>query len=60
MAASFLPTILVPVVGLVFPAITMAALFLYIERGQASTNDNSASSASTFGQIAEDSQTEVV
>ena len=35
MTASFLPTILVPVVGLVFPAVAMAALFLYIERGQA-------------------------
>jgi photosystem I subunit VIII len=35
MAASFLPTILVPLVGLVFPAIAMAALFLYIERGEA-------------------------
>ncbi len=32
MAASFLPTLLVPIVGLVFPAIVMAALFLYIER----------------------------
>ncbi|NJM96351.1 MAG: photosystem I reaction center subunit VIII [Phormidesmis sp. RL_2_1] len=33
MAASFLPTLLVPFVGLVFPAVAMAALFLYIERG---------------------------
>ncbi len=57
MAASFLPTILVPVVGLVFPAITMAALFLYIERGQATTDGGS---SSTWGQVAEDSQTEVV
>nr|AIT93489.1 subunit VIII of photosystem I [Prasiolopsis sp. SAG 84.81] len=32
MAASFLPSILVPLVGLVFPAITMASLFLYIEK----------------------------
>ncbi|MGC1307168.1 MAG: photosystem I reaction center subunit VIII [Phormidesmis sp.] len=56
MSASFLPTLLVPTVGLVFPAVAMAALFLYIERGQATTSDNS----STFGQIAEDSQTEVV
>lgn len=32
MAASFLPSILVPVVGIVFPAVTMAFLFLYIER----------------------------
>jgi photosystem I subunit 8 len=30
MAASFLPSILVPIVGLVFPAITMALLFIYI------------------------------
>jgi photosystem I subunit VIII len=32
MAASFLPQILVPLVGLVFPALAMAFLFLYIER----------------------------
>jgi photosystem I subunit VIII len=32
MAASFLPSILVPTVGLVFPAVAMAFLFLYIER----------------------------
>ncbi|AFZ13953.1 MAG TPA: photosystem I reaction center subunit VIII [Oculatellaceae cyanobacterium] len=32
MAASFLPSLLVPAVGLVFPALTMAFLFLYIER----------------------------
>jgi photosystem I subunit 8 len=32
MAASYLPSILVPVVGIIFPAITMAFLFLYIER----------------------------
>jgi photosystem I subunit 8 len=32
MATSFLPSILVPLVGLVFPAVTMAALFLYIEK----------------------------
>ncbi|MBD1833677.1 photosystem I reaction center subunit VIII [Funiculus sociatus GB2-A5] len=31
MAASFLPSILVPLTGLVFPAIAMAFLFLYIE-----------------------------
>ena len=35
MAAAFLPTLLVPLVGLVFPAVAMAALFLYIERGEA-------------------------
>ncbi|MEM6867248.1 MAG: photosystem I reaction center subunit VIII [Cyanobacteria bacterium P01_C01_bin.121] len=32
MPASFLPTLLVPIVGLVFPAVAMAALFLYIEK----------------------------
>jgi photosystem I subunit VIII len=32
MAASFLPSILVPAVGLLFPAVTMAFLFIYIER----------------------------
>jgi photosystem I subunit VIII len=32
MAASFLPSILVPTVGLVMPAVMMAFLFLYIER----------------------------
>jgi len=32
MSASFLPSILVPLVGLVFPAVTMAFLFIYIER----------------------------
>ena len=35
MTASFLPSLLVPIVGIVFPAVAMAALFLYIERGQA-------------------------
>ncbi len=35
MAASFLPSILVPMVGLVFPAVTMALLFIYIEREDA-------------------------
>ena len=32
MATSFLPSIMVPLVGLVFPAAAMAFLFLYIER----------------------------
>jgi len=32
MAASYLPSILVPLVGLVFPAIAMASLFIYIEK----------------------------
>jgi photosystem I subunit 8 len=35
MAASYLPAILVPMVGLVFPAVTMALLFIYIEREDA-------------------------
>ena len=30
MAAAFLPSILVPIVGLVFPAISMALWFIYI------------------------------
>nr|QBF44600.1 photosystem I subunit VIII [Pteris vittata] len=29
-----LPSILVPLVGLLFPAVTMASLFLYIERDE--------------------------
>jgi photosystem I subunit 8 len=32
MTASYLPSILVPLVGLVFPAIAMASLFVYIEK----------------------------
>lgn len=32
MSASYLPAILVPLVGLVMPAVSMAFLFLYIER----------------------------
>ena len=32
MAASYLPSILVPLVGLVFPVVTMASIFLYIEK----------------------------
>nr|YP_009668488.1 photosystem I subunit VIII [Heteroscyphus argutus]QCW59263.1 photosystem I subunit VIII [Heteroscyphus argutus] len=32
MTASYLPSIFVPLVGLVSPAITMASLFIYIER----------------------------
>ncbi|MEH2239813.1 photosystem I reaction center subunit VIII [Nostoc sp.] len=31
MAASFLPSILVPIIGWVLPAVTFAFLFLYIE-----------------------------
>ena len=34
MSASYPPSILVPLVGLVFPAITMASLFLYIEQDE--------------------------
>nr|YP_009252770.1 subunit VIII of photosystem I [Cymbomonas tetramitiformis]ANA56904.1 subunit VIII of photosystem I [Cymbomonas tetramitiformis] len=36
MATSFLPSILVPLVGLVFPAIAMASLFLYIQEEEIS------------------------
>jgi photosystem I subunit 8 len=32
MTAAYLPTILVPLVGLIFPAIAMASLFVYIEK----------------------------
>ncbi|MEH1941410.1 MAG: photosystem I reaction center subunit VIII [Nostoc sp.] len=32
MAASFLPSILVPIIGWVLPAVTFTFLFLYIER----------------------------
>lgn len=32
MTAAYLPTILVPLVGLVFPAIAMGSLFIYIEK----------------------------
>ncbi|MEN9217496.1 MAG: photosystem I reaction center subunit VIII [Gloeomargarita sp. DG02_5_bins_242] len=34
MAASFLPAILVPLVGLVLPAVAMAFLFVYIEKDE--------------------------
>lgn len=34
MTAAYLPSILVPLVGLVFPAIAMTALFLYTEKQQ--------------------------
>lgn len=30
--SAYLPSILVPLVGLVFPGIAMASLFLYIEK----------------------------
>lgn len=32
MSAQILPSILVPLAGLVFPAIAMASMFLYIEK----------------------------
>jgi photosystem I subunit 8 len=32
MTISYLPSILVPLVGLVFPGISMALLFVYIEK----------------------------
>nr|YP_009472434.1 photosystem I reaction center subunit VIII [Bryopsis sp. HV04063]ARO74148.1 photosystem I reaction center subunit VIII [Bryopsis sp. HV04063]6IGZ_I Chain I, PsaI [Bryopsis corticulans] len=32
MNAAYLPSIFVPLVGLVFPAIAMASAFLYIEK----------------------------
>jgi photosystem I subunit VIII len=31
-AAAFLPSIMVPVVGLLFPLVVMGSLFLYIEK----------------------------
>nr|YP_009369864.1 photosystem I reaction centre subunit VIII [Boldia erythrosiphon]ARO90552.1 photosystem I reaction centre subunit VIII [Boldia erythrosiphon] len=34
MTAIYLPSILVPLVGLIFPAIMMALLFIYIEQNQ--------------------------
>jgi photosystem I subunit 8 len=36
MLSDILPSILVPLVGLVFPAVAMASLFLYIESEQVS------------------------
>jgi len=32
MTAAFLPSILVPIVGLVFPALAMSLFFLYISK----------------------------
>nr|YP_010337926.1 photosystem I subunit VIII [Timspurckia oligopyrenoides]UNJ17511.1 photosystem I subunit VIII [Timspurckia oligopyrenoides] len=37
MTASYLPSILVPLVGLIFPAISMALLFIYIEEDDITT-----------------------
>jgi photosystem I subunit 8 len=34
MTSALLPSILVPLVGLVFPAVAMASMFLYIEKEQ--------------------------
>ena len=34
--AEFLPSVLVPLVGLVFPAVAMAAAFIYLETEQIS------------------------
>jgi photosystem I subunit 8 len=34
MAAAYLPAILVPLVGIVFPGLSMAFLFLYIEKDE--------------------------
>jgi photosystem I subunit 8 len=32
MAAAFLPSILVPLVGLIFPAFSMSLFFLYVQQ----------------------------
>nr|AYC63828.1 photosystem I reaction center subunit VIII [Dichotomosiphon tuberosus] len=32
MTAAYLPAIFVPIVGLVFPALAMAGIFIYIEK----------------------------
>jgi photosystem I subunit VIII len=34
MTASYLPAILVPLVGIVLPALSMAFLFIYIEKDE--------------------------
>jgi photosystem I subunit 8 len=34
MTTSYIPSIFVPLVGLVFPTITMASLFIYIEQDE--------------------------
>nr|YP_009106721.1 subunit VIII of photosystem I [Pseudochloris wilhelmii]YP_009106740.1 subunit VIII of photosystem I [Pseudochloris wilhelmii]AIT95499.1 subunit VIII of photosystem I [Pseudochloris wilhelmii]AIT95552.1 subunit VIII of photosystem I [Pseudochloris wilhelmii] len=34
MSAQDLPSILVPLVGLVFPAVAMASMFIYIEKDE--------------------------
>nr|UXE31037.1 photosystem I reaction center subunit VIII [Ostreobium quekettii] len=32
MSAAYLPSIFVPLVGLIFPALAMASIFIYIEK----------------------------
>lgn len=32
MTASYLPSILVPIIGIIFPGLSMALLFIYIEQ----------------------------
>lgn len=34
MTAAYLPSILVPLVGLIFPAVAMASMFIYIEKDE--------------------------
>nr|YP_009547654.1 photosystem I subunit VIII [Antrophyum semicostatum]AYW16257.1 photosystem I subunit VIII [Antrophyum semicostatum] len=34
MTASYLPSVFVPLIGLLLPAVAMASLFLYIERDE--------------------------
>nr|YP_009396751.1 photosystem I reaction center subunit VIII [Ophidocladus simpliciusculus]ARW65937.1 photosystem I reaction center subunit VIII [Ophidocladus simpliciusculus] len=36
MTASYLPSILVPLTGILFPGLTMALLFIYMEKGNIS------------------------
>ena len=38
MTASYLPEIFVPLVGLFFPTVTMASIFLYIESSRSEIN----------------------
>lgn len=34
MTAAYLPSILVPIIGIIFPGLTMAFAFIYIEQDQ--------------------------
>ena len=34
MSSSYLPAILVPIVGIIFPAFAMALLFIYVEKNE--------------------------